>query len=135
MSAAKGQIPASPSLLPQEPSGLWAYLAGLPQDDLLKLLAVAIAPAMNALRMARDSREQRGDLLAKALDLDMAGYWTVRADRFPLHISKGHVLSAVRESVSENAARRIEHLKKPDMAKTAEGLLKDRGWLPEPLRR
>jgi ParB family chromosome partitioning protein len=32
------------------------------------------------------------------------------------------------------AAQLIDHLKKPDMAKEAERLLADSGWLPEPLR-
>jgi hypothetical protein len=34
----------------------------------------------------------------------------------------------------ERAAQLIDHLKKGDMAKEAERLLADTGWLPEPLR-
>ncbi|HPG22487.1 MAG TPA: chromosome partitioning protein ParB, partial [Amaricoccus sp.] len=34
----------------------------------------------------------------------------------------------------EETAQLIDHLKKPDMAKEAERLLADSGWLPEPLR-
>ena len=44
------------------------------------------------------------------------------------------ILEAVREGAGERAASLIEHLKKGDMAKEAERLLADTGWLPEPLR-
>jgi ParB family chromosome partitioning protein len=40
----------------------------------------------------------------------------------------------VREAVSEKAAVRIAGLKKAPMAKAAEKLLKDAGWLPQCLR-
>ncbi|MDX2264102.1 MAG: ParB/RepB/Spo0J family partition protein [Hyphomicrobiales bacterium] len=99
--------------LPQDAGELWAYLAGLPQDDLLKLLAAAVAPAVNALREAHGSGEGRGDALAQALDLDMAAYWAATADGYFSRLSKAHILAAVREGVSEDAARRIEGLKRP----------------------
>mgnify|MGYP001420628607 CR=1 FL=1 len=44
------------------------------------------------------------------------------------------ILAAVREGAGERAAQLIDHLKKGDMAKEAERLLADSGWLPEPLR-
>jgi ParB family chromosome partitioning protein len=34
----------------------------------------------------------------------------------------------------ESSAQLIDHLKKSEMAKEAERLLEDTGWLPEPLR-
>ena len=40
----------------------------------------------------------------------------------------------MREGAGERAAQLIDHLKKGDMAKEAERLLADSGWLPEPLR-
>ncbi len=40
----------------------------------------------------------------------------------------------MREGAGEQAAQLIDHLKKGDMAKEAERLLADAGWLPEPLR-
>ncbi len=40
----------------------------------------------------------------------------------------------MREARGEDAARRLEGMKKDDMAKSAEVLLADTGWLPEPLR-
>lgn len=40
----------------------------------------------------------------------------------------------MREAKGEASAQLINHLKKPEMAKEAERLLADTGWLPEPLR-
>jgi ParB family transcriptional regulator, chromosome partitioning protein len=40
----------------------------------------------------------------------------------------------VREGAGERAAELIGHMKKGDMAKEAERLLRDANWLPEPLR-
>lgn len=49
-------------------------------------------------------------------------------------MTKPRILEAVREGEGEGAAQLIDHLKKPDMAREAERLLADSGWLPEPLR-
>ena len=49
-------------------------------------------------------------------------------------VTKARILEAVREGKGEQAAQLIDHLKKGDMAKEAERLLADTGWLPEPLR-
>ena len=40
----------------------------------------------------------------------------------------------MREAKGEASAQLIDHLKKSEMAKEAERLLDDTGWLPEPLR-
>ena len=40
----------------------------------------------------------------------------------------------MREGCGEKEAQLIDHLKKGDMAREAERLLADRGWLPESLR-
>ncbi|MBW4025712.1 MAG: DNA-binding protein, partial [Proteobacteria bacterium] len=49
-------------------------------------------------------------------------------------VPKRRILEAVREGAGDRAAQLIDHLKKGDMAKEAERLLTDTGWLPEPLR-
>ena len=49
-------------------------------------------------------------------------------------MTKPRILQAVREGAGEQAAQLIDPLKKGDMAKEAERLLADTGWLPEPLR-
>ena len=49
-------------------------------------------------------------------------------------VTKPRILEAVREALGEEKARLIDHLRKADMAREAERLLADSGWLPEPLR-
>ena len=70
---------------------------------------------------------------ATGLDLVEAG-WRPTVDSYLGRVTKPRILEAVREGVGEGAAQLIDHLKKPDMAREAERLLADTGWLPEPLR-
>ncbi|RVC07239.1 chromosome partitioning protein ParB, partial [Mesorhizobium sp. M7A.F.Ca.AU.002.02.1.1] len=49
-------------------------------------------------------------------------------------ITKAHILDAVREAASEDAAERLSDLKKQPMAEAAEQLLAGTGWLPALLR-
>ena len=77
----------------------------------------------------------QADRLARAVDLDMveAG-WRPTVENYLGRVPKRRILEAVREGAGERAAQLIDHLKKADMAKEAERLLADTGWLPEPLR-
>ena len=90
-------------------------------------------------RASRPTRvEQRiaeADRLAQAVDLDMvqAG-WRPTVENYLGRVPKRRILEAVQEGAGERAAQLIDHLKKGDMAKEAERLLADTGWLPEPLR-
>ena len=74
-------------------------------------------------------------MLARAVGLDMvqAG-WKPTVDNYLGRVTKPRILEAVREAKGEPSAQLIDHLKKGDMAKEAERLLDDSGWLPEPLR-
>ena len=78
---------------------------------------------------------RQADRLARATGLDMveAG-WRPTVDNYLGRVTKARILEAVREGAGEQAAQLIDHLKKGDMAKEAERLLADTGWLPEPLR-
>ncbi|MGE0180422.1 MAG: DNA-binding protein, partial [Sphingomonas sp.] len=67
------------------------------------------------------------------LDMVEVG-WTPTVDNYLGRVTKPRILEAVREGAGERAAQLIDHLKKGDMAKEAERLLADSGWLPEPLR-
>ena len=80
-------------------------------------------------------RLAQADRLARAIGLDMveAG-WRPTVDNYLGRVTKPRILEAVREGAGERAAQLIDHLKKGDMAKEAERLLADTGWLPEPLR-
>ena len=60
--------------------------------------------------------------------------WKPTVDNYLGRVPKLRILEAVREAKGEQSAQLIDHLKKPEMAKEAERLLDDTGWLPEPLR-
>ena len=70
---------------------------------------------------------------ATGLDLVEAG-WRPTVENYLGRVTKPRILEAVREGAGEGAAQLIDHLKKPDMAREAERLLTDTGWLPGPLR-
>src|SRR3546814_9642607 len=72
--------------------------------------------------------------LAGALALDVTKDWTPTVDSYLGRVTKAHSVEAVAEGVSEDAARRIADMKKPDMAQAAEQLLAGTGWLPAALR-
>ena len=73
--------------------------------------------------------------LAEAVALDMAAAgWKPTVESYLGRVTKGRILDAVREAKGEDAAQRIAHLKKAEMATAAEELLAGTGWVPEPLR-
>ena len=63
-----------------------------------------------------------------------AAGWAPTVDTYLGRVTKARILDAVREGRGEQAADRIAHLKKAEMAAEAQVLLDGSGWLPEPLR-
>jgi ParB family chromosome partitioning protein len=64
----------------------------------------------------------------------VAAGWTATVDNYLGRVTKARILSAVGEAKGAEVAARLTGLKKPEMAKEAERLLADSGWLAEPLR-
>lgn len=118
--------------LPEEPQQLWSFLAGLDPTERLALLAHCASLTANAVRTPGTMPE--AETLAEALALDMNAYWQPSAAGYFSRVSKERILEAVREGVSEQAAREIASLKKQPMAEAAERLLAGKGWLPHALR-
>ena len=85
-------------------------------------------------RPAAEAVAETADRLASALALDVAKDWTPTVDSYLGRVTKAHIVEAVTEGVSDDAARRIADMKKPDMAQAAEQLLAGTGWLPAVLR-
>ncbi|MER8505302.1 ParB/RepB/Spo0J family partition protein [Mesorhizobium sp. M0618] len=126
---------------------LWAWLDGLDEASRQKLLAHCVSYGINALferpnpygsgvsQHGLDQRLREADRLSRATGLDMvdAG-WRPTVDNYLGRVTKSRILEAVREGAGDQPAQLIDHLKKVDMAKEAERLLADSGWLPEPLR-
>ena len=133
--------------MPKDKADVWDWLSGLTRDEQATLFAHCASFGVNALYEKGDrygggvsphTVEQRiadADRIARAVDLDMvdAG-WRPTVENYLGRVPKARILEAVREGAGERAAQLIDHLKKGDMAKEAERLLAETGWLPEPLR-
>lgn len=134
--------------VPADDQALWDWLTALDDGTRLDLLAHCVSFGVNALferpnpysgsgvsQHGLDVRQAQADRLARATGLDMvAAGWRPTVSNYLGRVTKPRILEAVREGAGERAAQLIDHLKKGDMAKEAERLLADTGWLPEPLR-
>ncbi|MBV1829153.1 ParB/RepB/Spo0J family partition protein [Komagataeibacter sp. AV436] len=132
--------------LPDDEDALWRWIDGLDDASRMALLAHCLSFGVNALyermpaygavsQRSVTERLRRADRLASALSLDLveAG-WQPTVENYLGRVTKARILQAVREARGAEAAERIAHLKKPDMAREAERLLDGSGWLPEALR-
>ena len=123
--------------MPRDVADLWGFIVALDREQLVALLAHCASRTVNALRLPWDRKPrtlQTADRLATALALDMAKDWTPTVDSYLGRVTKAHIVEAVSEGVSEDVARRIADMKKPDRAQAAEQLLAGTGWLPAVLR-
>lgn len=124
--------------LPEEPADLWEALIGFDPDSREALFAHCISLTVNAVHESWNRRPRalaHADRLAETLSLDMNGAgWRPTIATYLGRVTKGRILEAVREACGEEAADQIAGQKKDAMATSAEGLLADTGWLPEPLR-
>lgn len=92
---------------------------------------------IQAVRTPYDRRPRalvHADRLAAAVELDMAAHWAPTVDGYLGRVTKARILEAVREGVSDEAAKRVAGLKKQAMAEAAEQLQAGTGWLPTDLR-
>lgn len=134
--------------LAEDDDRLWSWIDSLDDASRLALLAHCVSFAVNALherpnpysgtgvsQAGLERRLREADRLARATGLDLleAG-WRPTVESYLGRVTKPRILEAVREGVGAGAAQLIDHLKKPDMAREAERLLSEVGWLPEPLR-
>ncbi len=133
--------------LPSDDNALWDTLAALDDASRSALLAQCVSYSVNALyekvdryggglsQQGLERRIAQADRLARAVGLDMVDEgWRPTVDNYLARDTKPRILEAVREAKGEQTVQLIDHLKKGDMAKEAERLLADSGWLPEPLR-
>ncbi|MFC5386864.1 ParB/RepB/Spo0J family partition protein [Aquamicrobium segne] len=134
--------------IPADDAALWDWLVDLDDGSRMDLLAHCVSFGVNALHEKPNPYSSMGisqhglairlsqaDRLARSTGLDMVAVgWQPTVGNYLGRVTKPRILEAVREGAGERAADLIGHLKKGDMAKEAERLLADTGWLPEPLR-
>jgi ParB-like chromosome segregation protein Spo0J len=123
--------------LPSDVDDLWQFIAGMEDRSRDELLAHCVSLTVNAVKLPWDrsvSPVAAADIMASAIDLDMARHWTPTARSYFGRVTKDHIAQAVSEAVSVEAADRIRPMKKGDMADAAEQLVAGTEWLPQPLR-
>jgi hypothetical protein len=74
------------------------------------------------------------DQLAKAVNLDMADWWTPTGESYLSRVKKDQILEAISEGTGETNLEELCKLKKGELAAAAEARLSGTRWLPEILR-
>lgn len=134
--------------VPADDQALWDWLTNLDDGTRMELLALCVSYGVNALferpnpysgsgvsQHGLDVRMAQADRLSRATGMNMvAAGWKPTVGNYLGRVTKPRILEAVREGAGERAVQLIDHMKKGDMAREAERLLADTGWLPEPLR-
>lgn len=123
--------------LPSSHVQLWTWLEEQEVPALLALLAVCVGRGAEA--GGGDWVETAGTphvsaLAARRAGLDMRRWWTATQASYLSRVTKAGILEAVREGAGEDAARRIDGMRKDAMAENAEALLAGKGWLPQRLQ-
>jgi ParB family chromosome partitioning protein len=113
--------------LPEDSDALFAELLTLPQQELLSLLAVCVAETVGALSSSEG--DVPGAALARAVGLDMHDWWTPTAAGYFEHVAKARALEAVQVFAPDHV-KRLEKVKKGELASEAERLVAGTGWLP-----
>jgi ParB family chromosome partitioning protein len=123
--------------MPRDVAVLWAFVVDLDHDSRMALFAHCVALTINAVKLPTERKPRAmatADRLAEAVSLDMTAHWRPTARTYLGRVTKTHILAAVREAVSDEAADRIADMKKQAMAEAAEQLLAATGWLPALMR-
>ena len=123
--------------VPRDVSSLWTFIVELDHDSRMALFAHCVALTVNAVKLPTERKPRAmatADRLAEAVSLDMTAHWMPTAPTYFGRVTKPHILDAVREAVSIEAAEQMANMKKPDMAEAAEQLLVATGWLPALMR-
>jgi hypothetical protein len=98
-------------------------VCALDSDSRQALFAHCVSLSVNAVYEAYNRRPRALDhagRLAQAVALDMAAAgWKATVESYLGRVTKGRIVDAVREAKGEEAAQRIAHLKKAEMASLA----------------
>ncbi|MDX8536017.1 ParB/Srx family N-terminal domain-containing protein [Mesorhizobium abyssinicae] len=123
--------------MPGDVADLWGFIAALDHASVMALFAHCASLTVNAVKQPWERKpraHETADRLATALALDMTAHWRPTVRTYLGRITKAHILAAVCEAVSNEAADRLVSLKKQPMAEAAEQLLAGTGWLPVLMR-
>ncbi len=124
--------------LPGDGADLFGWLSGRTQDQLLDLLAYAAAHAVNVVEKKHTDRSNgiaQGNELGRALNINIADWFTTTGDNYLSRINRQGIEQAVTEAKGEQKALAVKVASKKTEAVTiADRLLEGTNWIPAPLR-
>jgi ParB family transcriptional regulator, chromosome partitioning protein len=124
--------------IPEDPDEFWDWLLEQEQAVVLELLAFCVGQTVHAVRVPHESPTQprlvAADQLAKAVQLDMSGWWTATGESYLGRVKKDLILQAITEGSGETNLEELGKLKKGQLVATAEARLSGTRWLPEILK-
>jgi len=118
--------------LPEHQGEWFGWLIGLPQSELIDLLALCNALTLNALPGAGAAASVNA--LAAVLGLDMADWWEPTPEGYLNHVPKAQIVAALKEAGPDLSGGGVEVMKKDALVTAAASRLAGKRWLPEPLR-
>jgi ParB family chromosome partitioning protein len=124
--------------LPEAAEDLWSWCLSQPQDTLLALLAYVAGLTVDTVQRKSDSagskRLVHGDMLARALEIDMAKSFVPTVENYFSRISSAQIVAALCEAKGVPAAPSWSKMKKAELAALAAREIAGTGWLPEAMR-
>ena len=104
----------------------------------IELLAFCVGQTVHAVRLHHDGHTQprfvAADQLAKAVNLDMADWWTPTGESYLGRVKKEQILEAIGEGTDEKNLEDLRKMKKAELVAAAERRLAQSRWLPEILK-
>jgi ParB family chromosome partitioning protein len=125
------------AMLPEDEAALWSWCLNVGQDELLDVLAVAVAFGIDAVERKSDPNrggKEHGNALAAALNLNMAEWYRPTAAGYFGRIGKAAIISDLEAMGHAPAAPAWFKMKKTELAALAEREAAQAGWLPAPLQ-
>jgi len=122
--------------LPANPAELWDWCMDQSRASLLDLLAWSVAQTLNVVegKFPRPKQAEHGNQIGTAVQINMRDHFKVTAQSYFQHLQRRSIQAAVTEACGADFADGIAQMKKAEGAAFAETALKDKDWLPEPIR-
>ncbi|PWJ91175.1 hypothetical protein C8D77_104522 [Mesorhizobium loti] len=101
--------------MPRDVADLWGVIASLNHASVMALFAHCASLTINAVKQPWERKPRAHETpnrLATVVNLDMTAHWRSTVQTYLGRITKAHILDAVREAASEEAAESLSDLKK-----------------------
>ncbi len=117
---------------PDKKSEFWSWCLEQDRETLVSLLAIGIAGTIEAV--ADTGKARPDNMLAEAIGIDLADWFTPTADNYFSQINKLGGLVAIKEATGKAITPAQEKMKKDALAEEAERQVAGTRWIPSMLR-